>query len=72
MSECWIAWLRRPIWLVGVGVVLIAVSYLLLRGLGTDMLPEMEEGGFILDYVAPAGTSLTETNRMLRARGTDS
>ena len=26
----------------------------------------MDEGGFILDYVAPPGTSLTETDRLLR------
>ena len=26
----------------------------------------MDEGGFILDYIAPPGTSLTETDRMLR------
>ena len=25
----------------------------------------MDEGGFIIDYVAPPGSSLTETNRML-------
>jgi multidrug efflux pump subunit AcrB len=29
------------------------------------MLPKMDEGAFILDYFTPAGTSLTETNRML-------
>ena len=33
--------------------------------LGSDLLPEMDEGGFILDYIMPAGSSLTETNRVL-------
>ena len=28
-------------------------------------LPEMDEGGFILDYIMPAGSSLSETNRVL-------
>ena len=35
------------------------------RLLGSDLLPEMDEGGFILDYIMPAGSSLTETNRVL-------
>ena len=37
------------------------------RALGSDLLPEMDEGGFILDYIMPAGSSLTETNRVLAA-----
>ena len=35
------------------------------RLLGSDLLPEMDEGGFILDYIMPAGSSLAETNRVL-------
>jgi multidrug efflux pump subunit AcrB len=35
------------------------------RELGSDLLPEMDEGGFILDYIMPAGSSLSETNRVL-------
>jgi len=34
--------------------------------LGSGFMPKMDEGGFILDYRAPAGTSLTETDRLLR------
>jgi multidrug efflux pump subunit AcrB len=29
-------------------------------------MPKMDEGGFILDYRSPAGTSLTETDRLLQ------
>src|SRR5207302_7420927 len=29
------------------------------------LLPHMDEGGFILDYVMPAGSSLQETNRVI-------
>ena len=29
-------------------------------------MPTMDEGGFVLDYVAPPGTSLTETDRLMR------
>ena len=35
------------------------------QALGSDLLPEMDEGGFILDYIMPAGSSLSETNRVL-------
>ena len=35
------------------------------EALGTDFLPRMDEGGFILDYIMPAGSSLSETNRVL-------
>jgi CzcA family heavy metal efflux pump len=46
-------------------VILIAASYLCYRALGTDLLPGMDEGGFILDYIMPAGSSLEETNRVI-------
>jgi CzcA family heavy metal efflux pump len=57
--------LERPRWIGLLSLVLIACAYLSYRGLGTDLLPEMDEGGFILDYLMPAGTSLEETNRVL-------
>ena len=34
--------------------------------LGSDLLPAFDEGGFILDYVMPPGSSLQETNRVLK------
>jgi CzcA family heavy metal efflux pump len=34
--------------------------------LGSGFLPEMDEGAFVLDYRTPAGTSLQETDRILR------
>ena len=43
-------------------VVLSFASYKLL---GSDLLPEMDEGGFILDYITPPGSSLAESNRIL-------
>lgn len=62
-------WMRRalehPIWLGAFCAILIAVSYLCYSRLGTDLLPHMDEGGFILDYVMPPGSSLQETNRVL-------
>jgi CzcA family heavy metal efflux pump len=61
-----LAWsFQRPLALVAICVVLILAGYFSYRGLGSDLLPEMDEGAFILDYFTPAGTSLTETNRIL-------
>jgi len=34
--------------------------------LESEFLPFMDEGGFVLDYHAPWGTSLSETDRQLR------
>jgi CzcA family heavy metal efflux pump len=56
---------RRPLALLGLCVVLIAAGYFCYQGLGSDLLPEMDEGAFVLDYFTPAGTSLSETNRIL-------
>jgi len=57
--------LARPI-LIGVAcLVLIVGGYFGYTALGSDLLPEMDEGGFILDYIMPSGSSLTETNRVL-------
>ncbi len=62
-------WVRRslehPIVLGIFCVLLVAVSYLSYRQLGSGLLPAFDEGGFILDYVMPPGSSLQETNRVL-------
>jgi CzcA family heavy metal efflux pump len=46
-------------------VVLIGASYVCYSRLGSDLLPEMDEGGFVLDYIMPAGSSLEATNRVV-------
>ena len=57
--------LARPLALVGICVVLIVGAYFAYGALGSDLLPAMDEGAFVLDYLTPAGTSLAETNRIL-------
>ncbi len=59
------ATLAHPFILAGLSALLIAVSLLCYRSLGSDLLPAMDEGGFVLDYLMPAGASLAETNRVL-------
>jgi CzcA family heavy metal efflux pump len=57
--------LERP-WAVAIFcVALIGASYFCYDALGSDLLPEMDEGGFILDYLSPAGSSLADTDRLL-------
>ncbi|HEX5436155.1 MAG TPA: efflux RND transporter permease subunit [Gemmatimonadaceae bacterium] len=51
---------------VVLAVVLIGVGYALYSRIGTDFLPDMDEGSIILDYWSPPGTSLDETDAMLR------
>jgi multidrug efflux pump subunit AcrB len=46
-------------------IALLALGALLYTHLESDFLPEMDEGGFVIDYVAPWGTSLAETSRQL-------
>src|SRR5205823_512139 len=54
-------WLRRalqhPRWLAIGALLLVAVSFICYKTLGSDLLPEMDEGGFILDYLTPPGSS---------------
>ncbi|HLK22388.1 MAG TPA: efflux RND transporter permease subunit [Bryobacteraceae bacterium] len=57
--------LAYPFALAGACVVLIVGSFFCYQSLGADLLPEMDEGGFILDYLMPAGSSLADTNEVL-------
>lgn len=57
--------LRRP-WLAALGLVpLLLAGWLAYGQVGSGFMPHMDEGGFILDYRTPPGTSLTETDRIL-------
>src|SRR5208283_2611155 len=57
--------LERPKWIALFSAVLVVASFFCYKALGTDLLPEMDEGGFILDYWMPPGSSLQETNRVI-------
>jgi CzcA family heavy metal efflux pump len=57
--------LERP-WAVAMFcVALVGASYFCYNALGSDLLPAMDEGGFILDYLSPAGSSLADTDRLV-------
>jgi CzcA family heavy metal efflux pump len=53
--------------LVLLGVVpLLIAAWLCYQHVGSGFMPSMDEGGFIFDYRAASGTSLSETDRLLR------
>ena len=56
----------RWVTLLACGAVLVS-SVFIYRQLNSDFLPEFDEGGFVIDFWAPSGTSLTETSRQLEA-----
>ncbi|MFI5227500.1 MAG: efflux RND transporter permease subunit [Gemmatimonadales bacterium] len=58
--------ITQPVAPVAITVLLLAAAYLLYGRIGTDFLPNMDEGSIILDYWSPPGTSLSETDGMLR------
>jgi len=58
--------LGRPLILVISAVLIVGLSALCYNFLGTDLLPEMDEGGFSLDYFTPPGSSLAESNAILQ------
>jgi len=60
------ALVKRPWVLAASSVLVIVLSILCYSFLGTDFLPAMDEGGFILDYFTPPGSSLAESNRILQ------
>ncbi len=58
--------IKRPVFLIPVLVALALAGWFSYTRLGSGFMPKMDEGGFILDYRTPPGTSLTETDRLLR------
>jgi multidrug efflux pump subunit AcrB len=57
---------HRWLTLLACGAVLVSSGFIY-RQLDSDFLPGFDEGGFVIDYWAPSGTSLAETSRQLEA-----
>src|SRR5213078_789325 len=57
--------LHHPRRVAVIAVTLVTAGYVAYRAAETGFLPEMDEGAFVLDYWAPGGTALTETDRQL-------
>ncbi len=66
-QQRWVAYvIQRPAISIAIAVVLAVSIFFILPQLETGFLPEMDEGSIVLDYKSPPGTSLQETDRMLR------
>ncbi len=63
----WVGYfIHKPAFSIGFMVLLALSITLIYPQLGTGFLPEMDEGTIVLDFNSPPGTSLDETDRMLR------
>jgi len=58
--------LRRPRVVFLFLIPLLLLGFLAFKNVPSGFMPVMDEGGFILDYISPPGTSLAETDRLLR------
>lgn len=63
----WISYFILRPWVSIAFIILLIIVIAKVPGkLETGFLPEMDEGSIVLDYKSPPGTSLQETDRMLR------
>src|SRR5438874_1452332 len=58
--------LRQPRFVIVFLIPLLLFAFIAFKNVGSGFMPVMDEGGFILDYISPPGTSLAETDRLLR------
>lgn len=66
-KQNWVSFfILRPYISIVIMAAMIVSIILILPKLQTGFLPEMDEGSIVLDYTSPPGTSLEETDRMLR------
>ncbi|WP_035671531.1 efflux RND transporter permease subunit [Flavobacterium sp. 83] len=66
-TQTWVAYfIGKPIISILFCIVLVLSIFIILPNLETGFLPEMDEGSIILDYESPPGTSLGETDRILK------
>lgn len=57
---------HRPVYAIVFVLVLAGGAWLVSGKLETGFLPDLDEGTIVMDYYSPSGTSLEETDRMLR------
>lgn len=66
-KQRWVSFfIFRPYLSIVIVVLLVLVIVFVPGRLATGFLPDMDEGSIVLDYSSPPGTSLEETDRMLR------
>ena len=66
-NQRWVGFFIRKPYISLLIIIALAYSvYYIYPKLETGFLPEMDEGSIVFDYNSPPGTSLEETDRMLR------
>src|SRR4029453_11850772 len=60
------SFLKRPLVAVFIALVLAGAAVAAFMPLGTGFLPAADEGGFVVDYITPAGMALEETDARLK------
>jgi len=66
-KQNWLTYfIQKPLISILFCLMLIGSIFLILPNLETGFLPEMDEGSIVLDYQSPSGTSLEETDSMLK------
>ena len=58
--------LRVPRLMLVLSLLMVVPGWWLVKHLDSGFMPEMDEGAFILDYEMPVGTSLAQTDKVLR------
>ena len=61
--------ISRPALVLLLIVPVLALGYVAYQHVGSGFMPDMDEGGFSMFYVAPSGGSLTQTDQLLRQVG---
>lgn len=64
---CLDAMLRRRVTALAVALILAGGTVWLFATSPTGFLPPADEGGFVVDYLTPAGSALSETDQQVRA-----
>ncbi len=63
----WLVWFFNKPWYAAVFIILLVIStILIITRLDTGFLPELDEGSIVLDYIAPAGTTLEASDAILK------
>jgi CzcA family heavy metal efflux pump len=66
-SQRWVSFfIKLPVISIVIIAALTVTTIIILPKLQTGFLPVMDEGSIVLDYASPPGTSLEETDRILR------
>ncbi len=58
--------LNRPVVALVIAIVLAGAAVVAYMPVGSGFLPATDEGGFVIDYITPAGMALEETDVRLR------